>query len=203
LLPATAAAVTCHCFRDRTYDPAAPGKAEPYLLATTANSLLAAVQGIPRGDLVRALMGGATPHDLWVAHRTAGSLGRDASALLKERAAGRSWALILGDGRGLGEGVRLALAGGGGEEAVAVAVAEEVLASRLGATPRELAELGLLTGSFRERILAVVAARLTGRPATELVGRVKTGRETWGGILHAAGIAPGEMESRIPPLLGK
>jgi hypothetical protein len=43
-MPALAtSAITCHCFRDRSYDPAQPSMGDPYFLATTQNSFFAIV----------------------------------------------------------------------------------------------------------------------------------------------------------------
>ena len=36
-------AITCHCFKDRSYDAARPAAADPYFLATTQNSCFAIV----------------------------------------------------------------------------------------------------------------------------------------------------------------
>ena len=59
-------AINCHCFQDRSYDPRRPAALDPYLLATTQNSLLAVVFEVPKRQLVRSKMGG-TPNDrIWI-----------------------------------------------------------------------------------------------------------------------------------------
>lgn len=49
---APAAGPSCHCFRDREYDPANPAKSDEYLLATASNTLLATAYGVPKRDIV-------------------------------------------------------------------------------------------------------------------------------------------------------
>ncbi len=196
-----AGAVTCHCFRDRSYDRGDPGAVEPYLRATAGNSLLSVAFGVPKGDLVRALMGGTAGGDLWVAHAAAKVTGREAASLLTERAGGRLWPAILGEGKGLGAVPRRILAEGGDAGRLADALVDEVLVARLGIAPADLAALRRLTPSYQETILAVLAGRWTKRSPAALAADVKAGRTTWGALLHAAGIAPDQIDARLPALL--
>jgi hypothetical protein len=91
----------CHCFRDRTYEPDRPAAADPYVLATARSSLLSAAFGVPKADLIRAVMGGAAPEDLWVAHAAAAWSGGTASELLEAREAKGSWPAALSGAKGL------------------------------------------------------------------------------------------------------
>src|SRR5512138_3933537 len=105
VLPAAAAAAptaNCHCFRDRAFDPARPAAADPYVLATTRSSLLSAALGPGKGSLVRAVMGGTAPDDLWVAHWAAARAGGDAGALLEAKGAKGSWKAALAGAKGHG-----------------------------------------------------------------------------------------------------
>ena len=48
-LPALAIpAITCHCFTDRSFNPAKPALADPYFLATTQNSFFAAIFNVDK-----------------------------------------------------------------------------------------------------------------------------------------------------------
>ena len=97
-LPPLARAVNCHCFQDRKFDPAAPAKTDDFLLATARNALAAAAFGSPKGDVVRARMGGASDADLWIAYRAAQSAAPVASApapFLEARAKAPSWKAAL------------------------------------------------------------------------------------------------------------
>ncbi len=198
---APALAVTCHCFRDRAYDPRQPAAVEPYLKATASNSLLSAVTGVPKGDLVRALMGGTAGPDLWVAHTLAPKLATDAATLLKGRSAGKSWPQLLA-GYAIPEPLQPVIAAGGESgERLPEAIVRDTLQKRLGADPADLAAAERSTGSYQELTLAVLASRWTRRPAGELAAEVKEGKTSWGALLHAAGIPPDQIDTRLPALL--
>src|SRR5512145_1248718 len=97
-LPAAASAVptvTCHCFKNRSFDPADPPAADPYILAATRSSLLSAAFGVPKATLVRAVMTGTPPEDLWIAHWSAERTGREAAWLLGAIAETGSWRAAL------------------------------------------------------------------------------------------------------------
>ena len=68
-VPATAnPTISCHCFQDRSYNPNQPDAIDPYLLATTQNSLIAAFYQVPKRDLVRRKMTGTPNDEIWVTH---------------------------------------------------------------------------------------------------------------------------------------
>src|SRR5512145_1111442 len=97
-LPAAASAVptvTCHCFKDRSFDPSDPPAADPYILAATRSSLLSAAFGVAKAGLVRAVMSGTAPEDLWIAHWSAARTGRAAEWLLDAHAETASWRAAL------------------------------------------------------------------------------------------------------------
>ena len=84
-------AVTCHCFKERTFKPAQPASADPYILATARNSLLAAASGIDKGTVVRQRMTGATETDLWLSRYLSTQINRSADQLLSARDRSSSW----------------------------------------------------------------------------------------------------------------
>src|SRR6266568_2914768 len=92
---AAPAGAACHCFTDRTSDPTRPSAADPYILATTRSSLLSAAFGVPKAELVRAVMSGTAAEDLWVAHWAGARLGRLAGTLLEAKAGSGSWKAAL------------------------------------------------------------------------------------------------------------
>src|SRR5512145_3059565 len=97
-LPGSALAaptVNCHCFRNRSFDPADPPAADPYILANARSSLLSAAFGVPKATLVRAVMTGTPPEDLWIAHWSAARTGREAAWLLGAIAETGSWRAAL------------------------------------------------------------------------------------------------------------
>ncbi len=200
-----AGAMSCHCFRDRAYDPAEPAGADPYVLANAQNSLLAAAYGIPKKQIVRAKMTGTDGDDLWVAHAVASATGRAPEELLAARAEAGSWPgglsrLGVTPGR-LDPALARALAPDAPAGAPANAVVDAVLVRRLGVAPEAVAALRRQRPSNAEAVAAAVLHRLGRGGPTEILQRVRAGQATWGSLLHDAGVAPAEIEGRVRGLL--
>lgn len=199
--PALAAGPSCHCFRDREFDPQRPAASDPYLLATAANSLLAAVSGTPKREIVQARMSGTPGAEIWVAAHAARRLGGDVAAVRQARAAAGSWraALDTGGGRGENLGPRFvaALRAGAGEEGLARAAAAEALAAGIGASWVELDALAVRGATLQETVLASLIGLWSGRPASQVYAQVKDGAGSWSGALAAVGKSPPQMESEI------
>lgn len=199
--PPAASQVSCHCFRDREYDPAAAARTDPYLLATAANSLLAASSGIPKGDIVRARMSGTPREDLWVAAYAAPRIGVKASELLSARPAAPSWREVFRARSAplerLGTRFVSALAGAGGDAAVGWAAAAETLTEGLGTPTRELDALALRGATLQEAVLAALLGAWAGRPAQDVLAGVRGGGTSWSAELARLGLVPGGVEERI------
>lgn len=59
---ATAAGtIQCHCFNNRVYNPAEKFAADAYILATSFNSLLARLAGLPKKQIVMIKMNQGLP----------------------------------------------------------------------------------------------------------------------------------------------
>jgi hypothetical protein len=203
-LPAGASAEpagACHCYRDRTFDPARPAAADPYILATTRSSLLSAAFGVDKRSLVGAVMTGTPAEDLWVAHWAAARTGRPAPALLALRQDRGSWPAALRGLTGLDGPVALALAGGADGRALASLAVDEVLAARLRAAPAALQALARAGASPEERILASALAVHLAAPTAPLVVEVRAGRATWGEVLRDAGLTPKELDGLVRGLV--
>lgn len=194
-----APAAACHCFTERAYVPERPAAADPYILATTRSSLLSAAFGPSKATLVRTVMGGADPDDLWVAHFAAARLSREAGALLDARDAGGSWqkALAGAPRDRLGTAFAARLDRGEPARGLAAAVVDEVLVARTGAPAGALAALRVGGASNAEVILASLLAARLGAPAPALLEAVRSGRATWGSTLHGAGIAPAALDGLV------
>ena len=199
LAPAAASAapaVTCHCFRNRSYDPSAPSAADGYILATTRSSLLSAVFGVPKSALVRAAMSGTPPEDLWIAHWAAPRTGRSASWLLGALAETGSWRAALAGATGLPADFQEALGRGVPSELASIAV-DDVLRTRLGIGAQSLRELRGAGASSEEVVVAAFLSTRVPVSATEVLGRYKGGRATWGKLFHDAGLAPEGIDAAM------
>jgi len=192
-------AITCHCFTDRSYDPARPTVADPYFLATTQNSFFAAAFGVDKKTVVIKKQKGASSDDLWVAYWLAARSGGDPDSLLQERKNKGSWQkvaapLALTDKSGR---VATALKANAADERLAAAVVDELLLRfRFHGEP-ELAALRKAGASNQEMVLAGLLAARIRQPATQLYRDVKKGGTSWGALLQRAGIEPPEIQSEV------
>lgn len=204
--PAPAAsAIACHCFRDRSFDPARPAAADPYVLATSQSSLIASAFGAEKKDLVQARMTGTPGADLWVAHFAAARAGLKAADLLALRARSASWTEALavaagGPGRFPGTFGAL-LARATADDALASAAVDAVLAERLGAAPEAVAALRAAGASDPEAVAAVLLGRLRERPGSAPLAEVRAGRATWGELFQRAGVAPSAIGDAVARLV--
>jgi len=206
-LPAAARAAgpSCHCFRDRDYDPANPVKSDEYLLATAANSLLSAAYGVPKRDIVQARMSGTSGEDLWVGTFAAQRQRAAVGDLMKARAAAGSWRDVFlsrgGDLGALGPRFAAAVAGGAGDQTLATVAAAETLAARLGTPWQELDALAAGGASLQEMVLAALIGSWSSRPAPGVYAEVKAGGSGWSSLLAAQGRVPKQMETEVPKAL--
>lgn len=202
--PAVASAVSaieCHCFQDRTYDPGQPAAADPYLLATTQNSLFAAVFAVEKKSIVIRKQKGTSGDDLWVAYWLAARSGGDPESLLDKRKEKGSWqkaAAPLGiPESSLGPRVAAALKADASDEGLGQAVVDEVmLRFRFHGEPA-LAALRKAGAGNREVILAGLLAARIRRPAEQIHRDVRSGKSTWGGLLRQAGVEPSAIGAVI------
>lgn len=196
--------ISCHCFQDRSFDPAAPRRVEPYLLATTRNSFLAVAFGQSKKETVRLRMAGTAGADLWVAYYLAAKTNIPAGELLQSRNKTDSWLNVLA-AWGINPGQTgpffgNVLAAGGNDQALADAAADETLGNVTGVAPEELIQLRERGADTGEIILALLIAQRIGRPALDLHAEVQAGRATWGGLIDSVGIQPAEMEGALKTL---
>lgn len=192
-------AISCHCFQDRSYDPAQPAAADPYLLATTQNSLFATVFAVEKKTIVMKKQKGLSGDDLWVAYWLAARSGGDPESLLDARKDKGSWRKVAEPlaipESSLGARVAAALAADAPDERLGRAVVDEVVLRFGFHGEAELAALRKAGAGSQEVILAgLLAARLR-LPASQLHRDVKGGRSSWGGLLRQAGIEPSAIGS--------
>jgi len=200
-----APAITCHCFQDRSFEVQSPAAADPYILATTQNSLLAAAFGLSKREVVSAKMAGVPADRLWVVQYLAFRSGLDAGQVEAARQLRGNWASALStlhlDPATLAPGFVAVLDRGGEENALAAAVVDVTLALRLGAESAVIQRLRAAGADDQETVLALFLERRTGQSGDELFRRVKSGKTTWGEILHASAIEPANIDDEMARLL--
>jgi hypothetical protein len=189
--------VTCHCFRSRSFDPAEPASADPYIMASARSSLLSAAFGVPKANLVRAAMGGTSPEDLWIAHWVAARAGRDPTWFLGAVAETGSWKAALAGAKGLPPAFDAALARGAPPSELAALAVDDVAVARLGVDPAVLRTLRAGRASSEQLVLSLVLGpRLHVAPA-QVLARHRDGGEAWGAILRAADLEPQGLEAAV------
>jgi hypothetical protein len=202
-----ASAISCHCFKDRAFDRSRPAAADAYILATAQSSFLAAAFRVEKKDLVRARMTGTSAEDLWIAQWLGARSRESPDRLQTLRGAKRSWAEAL-------QGIRLdparvpasflaKAAAGASDGELAAEAADLEIVSAWPASGVALKGLRLQGTTTPEAILSLLLASRTGRMPSEIVDEVRGGRQSWGALLDASGLAPKGVEqairSRFPP----
>jgi hypothetical protein len=202
---ARAAGPSCHCFRDREYNPAEPAASDVYLLATASNTLLAAVSGIPKREIVQSRMSGTSGEDLWIAAHGARRRHADPRALLQSRERVSSWRELFGAGGGdveaLGPRFVAALAAGAPDTSLARIAAAEALAEGIGTPWGELDALAARGATYQETIVASLIGLWARTPAPEVYAAARDYGDVWSSQLAAVGRVPKLMESEIPASL--
>ena len=88
--------IQCHCFKERSFNPADTFASDEYILATSFNSLLAGYFKIPKRKIIMVKMNeGVSQDDLLIALKVARVTGVDLRKYLGLRKAEKSWAEII------------------------------------------------------------------------------------------------------------
>jgi hypothetical protein len=198
-------AITCHCFTDRSYDPARPTIADPYFLATTQNSFFATVFAVEKKSIVMKKQKGTSNEDLWVAYWLAAKSGGDPESLLAGRKSKGAWPKVANPlaipDKSLGGRVAAALKANAADERLAEAVVDELLLRFRFYGESELIALRKAGAGNQEMVLAGLLAARMRQPATQLYREVKNGKASWGALLERAKIDPTAIEAEVARLV--
>ena len=200
--PVLAASTTvCHCFKDRSFDSANPGKSDEYLLATTQNSFLATVFNIDKKYVVKTKMSGGSGTDLWIAHFLAQKTGINAQKLISDRRTAGSWESVVSQNKiefsTLGEEFNTVLTAGAADQRLAAVVADQMLVARFNTKPAEIKKLRVSGATTKEVILSVFLSLKSGHNALEYYSSVAKGRRTWDTHLNSVGITANLVGTEI------
>lgn len=205
-LPALAIpSITCHCFTDRAYDPARPAIADPYFLATTANSFFSAAFGVEKKTIVIKKQKGVSADDLWIAYWLAARSGVDPDTLLEQRKTKGAWQQVANPlaipVKSLGGRVAEALNTNVADERLANAVVDELLLRFRFHSEAELALLRKAGAGNQELVMAALIAAKISQPAIQPYHDVKGGRTSWGALLQRAKVEPADIQSVVATMI--
>jgi hypothetical protein len=196
----TAYAVTCHCFKERAFNASQPASADPYILATTRNSLLAAAAAIDKGAVVRLRMKGTDETDLWLSHYLSMRVEKSADQLLDARDKTSSWAEALDavelNTEKLGTAFQEARKAGDAE-GMARSLADPVLGRAFTIPEPTLAQMRDTGANIAETALSLFLAGQLNQTPESIFSEVKIGKKTWGVLLNSLGIKIETVGDRI------
>jgi hypothetical protein len=198
-------AITCHCFTDRTFDPARPAVADPYFLATTQNSFFSAVFSIDKKSIVMKKQTGTPADDLWIAHGIAARTGKAAENLLGARQRKAGWKETIASfhiaPKTLGARFQRELQAGAPDSRLADAVLDDLFTDYRLLDDTELTALRKRGATNQELIIATVIGAKLRRPAGDVFQEVKRGTKSWGALLREANMDPADIPGEIARLL--
>lgn len=198
-------AITCHCFKDRTFDAARPTATDPYFLATTQNSFFATVFNADKKSIVMKKQQGTSSDDLWIAYWVASGSGESPETLLRARLNNESWKEVITPlritAKSLGSRFSNALNIKPSSPHLAEAVVDELLLRYQLLSDVELTVVRKTGATSQELIIATVIAVKTGQPVRQIFLEVKGGQSTWGYLLQRAKIDTKNMQKEISAIL--
>lgn len=198
-------AITCHCFTDRSYDPAKPTLADPYFLAAAQNSFFAVFFAVDKKTIVLKKQGGAGNDDMWIAYWIAAKGGESPETLLAAHKPLALWKDVPAATRVsvklLGERFTAELSGGASSARLAQLIVDDVLQRNRIMDGRELNGLRKERATNQEVILTALLARKNGRACLQIYQEVKRGQKSWGALLAEVKIPSSSMQAEFAALL--
>lgn len=199
-----ALAITCHCFTDRSYDPARPTLADPYFLATTQNAFFAFAFGVDKKSIVIKKQQGVSSEDLWLAYALAARTGKDPDLLLQERKSKGSWRQVAAPLNLKGGGLAELLKTSASDERLAELVVDELLLRYRFYAEAELTAMRKAGAGNKELILAALLAARSGQTRIQLYRTVKNSGDSWGGLLQRVKLnSSGQIQGEIGKMMAR
>ena len=198
----------CHCFTNRQFDAAQTGAVDPYILATTQNSFLAAIFGIDKKQIVQAKMREkASGDDLWIAHFASSKTGVTVNNLLSSRKASGSWKKALEQNnvalKLLGPHFKEAISQNPTDKELSSIVVDQMIIDYFGTKKSEIKNMRVAGSQNKEIIVAAFLSKRTKQPASNFYSSVTSGKSTWGKIFNNLKIETKNIETEINKMINK
>ncbi len=191
----------CHCFRDRSYDPADRFAADDYLLATSFNALIARVFGISKGEIImKKMRGGVNGNDLLIALFLSTTCGRPYPLLLSIRGDGGTWQQIAASACGESKDrnpVLAALAKGEDADTIARLITSYMLKKRYPDADKAIAALQHQLTDPHKIALILALARQTSTPPEKILRLYRDEKKSFSQIAHEHGLTPDEVGKAV------
>jgi len=192
---------SCHCFRDRSYDPADRFAADDYLLATSFNALIARVFGISKGEIImKKMRGGVNGNDLLIALFLSTTCGRPYPLLLSIKADGGSWQQIAASACGESKDrnpVLAALAKGEDSDTIARLITSYMLKKRYPDADKAIEALQHQLTDPHKIALILALARQTSTPPEKILRLYRDEKKSFSQIAHEHGLTPDEVGKAV------
>jgi len=201
--PATAEPTDrCHCFRERSYDPAHKKAADSYLLTTSFNSLIAATLGVSKRQIIMMkIKGGIDPDDLLIALYIARKTQVSRDLLLAVRNNGGSWKKIMASARLTAAQqdtpVLEKIAAGAPDQEIASLISDELISQHYHTTTQQIDRLRTRLFNNREINLMYALHTQTNIPLQKIVVMYRNEKMSWGEISHMSGLSPADIGKAI------
>ena len=187
--------INCHCFKNRTFNPADPRAADDYILATSFNSFLSRSFGVPKREIVMLKMKeGVGQDDLLVGLQIARTTGIDLQQLLGPRRQGLAWSEIISDLvqdnalkkdhllEAIGAGIPVKEAGG--------RIADQRITEFFVVPETTLQQFRENNLNEKEMTLVLILAHVGNCTPSELVEQYNEKNRSWSAIAAGLGIKP-------------
>jgi hypothetical protein len=192
----------CHCFQNRSYDPANKFSADDYLLTTTYNSLIAAVFDVSKGWIImKKMKGGIRGSDLLIGLYISAISKKPVDLLLSIRDSGGSWKDIAA-----APGVRTkisadpvlaAIASGENTATIVRMITDSMLRTYYSTSEKRVQQIRSYSLGDKASCLLFTLHRQTGTTVKQLVEMYERQKMSWSEIAHHYRLTPAEVGKNI------
>jgi DNA-binding CsgD family transcriptional regulator len=187
--------LTCHCFTERSYNPADKHASDEYILVTSFNSLLSKFYGIPKRQIVMIKMSeGVSQDELLVSLKVAKITKINLRKFLGLRHENKTWAEIisgLSQNKAIKEDKILqAIRAGMSVNEAGARVIDEMIAQFYQVPGEEIAKLKMAGLNEKEIALLLLLAEAGGNKPETLMEQYTIHGRSWSEIAYNLGVKP-------------